>query len=152
MKTNKKSKYRRITLLCVALCLAAILSACGAKQNTEISDAQSVLSPGVQILSACTEMAVWGPRGNDVTFEAEDFSRNLNLSKIDYIKVVKRGDDIVIFRVARNDPHVIKARGHLPTFFFCAELVQPYAVVFEIARSGNAPFASCKLGCKGGEG
>ena len=88
MKTNKKSKYRRIALLCVALCLAATLSACGVKQNSEIPDAQSVLSQGVQILSASTEMAVWGPRGNDVTFEAEDFSRNLNLSKIDYIKVV----------------------------------------------------------------
>ena len=33
-------------------------------------------------------MAVWGPRGNDVIFEANDFARNLNLSKINYIKVI----------------------------------------------------------------
>ena len=74
------------------------------------------------------------------------------LTPFNHIEIVKRGDNIVIFRVARNDPHVIKARGHFPAFFFCAELVQPYAVVFEIAWSGNAPFASCELGCKGGKG
>ncbi len=88
MKTNKRNKYRRMTLCCLVLCLCASVCACGSQKNTDIPDAQSVLSPGVQVLSASTEMAVWGPRGNDVSFEAEDFSRNLNLSRIDYIKVV----------------------------------------------------------------
>lgn len=87
MKTNKKNHYRRVVCaLCIA-CMLALLCACGQKRD-EMPDAQSVLSPGMQVLSASTEMAVWGPRGNDVTFEAEDFARNLNLSRIDYIKVV----------------------------------------------------------------
>ena len=84
-----------------ALALASGLLACTvlfggcadrAGENTP-PDAQSVLSPGVQILSAATEMAVWGPCGNDVTFEAEDFARNLNLSRIDYIKVISLPSD-----------------------------------------------------------
>ena len=88
MKTNKRNKYRRIALVCGLACAIALFCGCNSKKNDNISNAQSVLSPGVQILSAETEMAVWGPRGNDVTFEAEDFARNLNLSKIDYIKVI----------------------------------------------------------------
>ena len=82
------NRWRFVSVACAFLLLAVLFCGC-ADQSGEISppDAQSVLSPGVQILSASTEMAVWGPRGNDVLFEAEDFSRNLNLSRIDYIKV-----------------------------------------------------------------
>lgn len=87
MKTNKRKNHRRIALVLVLACMLILLCACGGKKD-EMPDAQSILSQGVQILSASTEMAVWGPRGNDVTFEAEDFSRNLNLSRIDYIKVL----------------------------------------------------------------
>ncbi len=87
MKTNKNKIHRRIALILCIACALALLCACGDKKD-EIPEAQSVLSHGVQILSASTEMAVWGPRGNDVTFEATDFARNLNLSKIDYIKVI----------------------------------------------------------------
>lgn len=88
MKTNKRNKYRRIALICCLVCMLTLLCACNLKKEESIPDAQSVLSPGVQILSATTEMAVWGPCGNDVTFTAEDFARNLNLSNIDYIKVI----------------------------------------------------------------
>ncbi len=87
MKTNKRKNHRRIALVLGLACMLILLCACGEKKD-EMPDAQSILSQGVQILSASTEMAVWGPRGNDVTFEAEDFSRNLNLSRIDYIKVL----------------------------------------------------------------
>ncbi len=68
--------------------MLALLSSCAGKKENDIPNAQSILSQGVQVLSASTEMAVSGPRGNDVTFEAEDFARNLNLSRIDYIKVL----------------------------------------------------------------
>ncbi|MBO5931192.1 MAG: hypothetical protein J6Q70_03040, partial [Clostridia bacterium] len=88
MKTNKRKLCRNAALICCISLILVLLCACGEKQNENPSEAQSVLSYGVQILSAGTEMAVWGPRGNDVTFEAIDFSRNLNLSKIDYIKVI----------------------------------------------------------------
>ena len=87
MKTNKRKNHRRIALVLGLACMLILLCSCGEKKD-EMPDAQSILSQGVQILSASTEMAVWGPRGNDVTFEAEDFSRNLNLSRIDYIKVL----------------------------------------------------------------
>lgn len=87
MKTNKRKIWRRIALICIA-CVLALLCACDSQKDNNPTDAQSVLSHGVQILSAGTEMAVWGPRGNDVIFEANDFARNLNLSKINYIKVI----------------------------------------------------------------
>ena len=148
MKTNKKSKYRRITLLCVALCLAAILSACGAKQNTEISDAQSVLSPGVQILSACTEMAVWGPRGNDVTFEAEDFSRNLNLSKIDYIKVVTLPADTdgeLLMGSVRVSAGQIISGENLAHLCFSAADDSITKASFGFSANGSATVMTCNI-------
>ena len=88
MKTNKRKIYRRIALICCIACALALLCACNSQKEKNPTDAQSILSHGVQILSASTEMAVWGPRGNDVTFESADFARNLNLSKINYIKVI----------------------------------------------------------------
>ena len=88
MKTNKRKIYRRIALICCIACALALLCACNSQKEKNPTDAQSILSHGVQIFSASTEMAVWGPRGNDVTFESADFARNLNLSKINYIKVI----------------------------------------------------------------
>ena len=86
MKTNKRNNRCRAAFVCCLALILALFCACVAQEDN-LSDAQSVLSHGVQILSASTEMAVWGPRGNDVIFEAEDFLRNLNLSTIDYIKI-----------------------------------------------------------------
>lgn len=81
-------RWRFVSVVCAFLIMSMLFCGC-ADRSGESSppDAQSVLSFGVQVLSASTEMAVWGHRGNDVLFEAEDFSRNLNLSRIDYIKV-----------------------------------------------------------------
>lgn len=87
MKMNKRKIQHRIAIICCIACMLVWLCACGSQENNNPTDAQSVLSHGVQILSTSTEMAVWGHRGNDVLFEAEDFSRNLNLSRINYIQV-----------------------------------------------------------------
>lgn len=86
----KKTKFKRLTpLACILLLASVLLCGCSNESKKDApQDAQSILSQGVQVLAASTEMAVSGPRGNDVTFEAEDFSRNLNLSRIDYIKVI----------------------------------------------------------------
>ena len=93
MKTTTKFKFFA-SFLCVILLCGVLFCGCGNQsQQSAPNDAQSVLSHGVQILSAKTEMAVWGPRGNDVTFEVADFCRNLNLSSIDYIKVVSLPTD-----------------------------------------------------------
>jgi hypothetical protein len=148
MKTNKKSKYRLIALLCVALCLAATLSACGAKQNSEIPDAQSVLSQGVQILSASTEMAVWGPRGNDVTFEAEDFSRNLNLSKIDYIKVVSLPADTegeLLMGSVRVSAGQIISGENLAHLCFSAADDSITKASFGFSANGSATVMTCNI-------
>lgn len=87
---KKTTKCKHVSMfLCICLVISGLFCGCSGQSNdTTPQDAQSVLSHGVQVLSASTEVAVWGHRGNDVTFEAEDFSRNLNLSTINYIKVV----------------------------------------------------------------
>ena len=46
-----------------------------------------VVSYGVNVLAAQTDMAVAGFVGNEVVFDAEDFKRNLNLSHVEYITV-----------------------------------------------------------------
>ena len=148
MKTNTKNKYRRITLVCLVLCLFVPLCACGSQKDKEITDAQSVLSPGVQILSACTEMAVWGPRGNDVVFEAEDFSRNLNLSKIDYIKVISlpanTEGELLMGSVRVNVGQIISGENLAHLCFSAAEDSITKAS-FTFSVNGNATAITCNI-------
>lgn len=148
MKTNTKNKYRRITLVCLVLCLFVPLCACGSQKDKEITDAQSVLSPGVQILSACTEMAVWGPRGNDVIFEAEDFSRNLNLSKIDYIKVISlpanTEGELLMGSVRVNAGQIISGENLAHLCFSAAEDSITKAS-FTFSVNGNATAITCNI-------
>ena len=148
MKTNTKNKYRRITLVCLVLCLFVPLCACGSQKDKEITDAQSVLSPGVQILSACTEMAVWGPRGNDVVFEAEDFSRNLNLSKIDYIKVISlpanTEGELLMGSVRVNAGQIISGENLAHLCFSAAEDSITKAS-FTFSVNGNATAITCNI-------
>ncbi|MBE6602696.1 MAG: hypothetical protein E7637_09400 [Ruminococcaceae bacterium] len=46
-----------------------------------------VVSYGLQILSAETDVAISAPIGNDIVFSADVFARGLNLSSVDYITV-----------------------------------------------------------------
>ena len=66
-----------------ALCLTAGGFTCAANEKTELC----VVSYGVNILAASTDMAVSAPIGNEAVFSADAFARALNLSKIDYITV-----------------------------------------------------------------
>lgn len=71
-------------LVCGALCAGVL---CGCAENVDEKRGAEVLSHGVSILSAMTDVAVSGMRGNDVTFEAEDFARGLNLSAVHSVTV-----------------------------------------------------------------
>ena len=148
MKTNKRNQYRRILGACIALCLLVSLCACGSKKNTEIPDAQSVLSQGVQILSARTEMAVWGPRGNDVTFEAEDFSRNLNLSTIRYIKVISLPQstegELLMGSVCVNAGQIISGENLAHLCFSAADDSITQAS-FTFCANGSATVMTCNI-------
>lgn len=68
-----------------ALCVAVggVLTAFSEKEVAEAA----ILSYGVGVLAADTDMAMSAPIGNDIVFSEDDFARALNLSKVDYITV-----------------------------------------------------------------
>ena len=148
MKTNKRKLCRNAALICCISLILVLLCACGEKQNENPSEAQSVLSYGVQILSAGTEMAVWGPRGNDVTFEATDFARNLNLSKIDYIKVVSIpaiGEGELLMGSVRVSEGQIISGDNLAHLCFSAADDSITKASFTFCANGNATAITCNV-------
>ena len=152
MKTNKNKNRRHVAIF---LCIACLLTLCAcAKKQNEMQDAQSVLSPGVQILSAATEMAVWGLRGNDVTFEAEDFSRNLNLSNIQYIKVISlptaAEGELLMGSVCVNAGQVISGEN-LAHMCFSAADDSVSKASFTFSVNGSATAITCNVHLLNGE-
>lgn len=148
MKTNKRNPYRRIAIVCCLVCAITLLCACNSQKNENISDAQSVLSPGVQVLSAETEMAVWGPRGNDVTFAVEDFARNLNLSKIDYIKIISlptAAEGELMMGSVRVSAEQIISGENLAHLCFSAADDTVTKASFTFSANGNATAITCNV-------
>ncbi|MBQ3014224.1 MAG: S-layer homology domain-containing protein [Clostridia bacterium] len=152
MKTNKSKNRSRVAIF---LCMACLLTLCAcAKKQDEMQDAKSVLSPGVQILSAATEMAVWGLRGNDVTFEAEDFSRNLNLSSIQYIKVISlptAAEGELLMGSVRVSAGQIISGENLTHLCFSAADDTVTKASFSFSANGNAAAITCNVHLLNGE-
>ena len=147
MKTNKKKTYSYIALVLCITCALALFCACN-KKTEEPQDAQSILSQGVQVLSAATEMAVWGPRGNDVTFEAEDFLRNLNLSHVAYIKVqsvpTAAEGELLMGSVRVNEGQIISGEN-LAHLCFAAADDSVTKASFSFSVNGNATAITCNI-------
>ena len=149
MMKRIKINWRLFVLTCALLLFASLLCGCGNQSNESVpNDAQSILSHGVQILSASTEMAVWGPRGNDVVFEAEDFSRNLNLSTIDYIKVVSLPSaaegELLMGSVRVTAGQVISGENIAHLCFSAADETVTRAS-FCFSANGNATTLTCNI-------
>ena len=148
MKKTTKCKHVS-TFLCICLVISVLLCGCSGQSNdTTPQDAQSVLSHGVQVLSASTEVAVWGHRGNDVTFEAEDFSRNLNLSTINYIKVVSLPSaaegELLMGSVRVTSGQVISGENIAHLCFAAADETVTRAS-FGVSVNGNATTVTCNV-------
>ena len=148
MKKTTKCKHVS-TFLCICLVISVLLCSCSGQSNdTTPQDAQSVLSHGVQVLSASTEVAVWGHRGNDVVFEAEDFSRNLNLSTIDYIKVVSLPSaaegELLMGSVRVTAGQVISGENIAHLCFAAADETVTRAS-FGVSVNGNATTVTCNV-------
>jgi len=147
---KKTTKFNHVTpLACIFLLVAVLFCGCsGESGDSTPKDAQSVFSQGVQILSASTEMVVWGPRGNDVTFEAEDFARNLNLSKIDYIKVVSlptaAEGELLMGSVCVNAGQIIAGENLAHLCFSAADDTVTKAS-FTFSANGNATVITCNV-------
>lgn len=78
-----KSSYLKKTafLLAFLLCVFAFPVVGNASGET------SVLSQGVAVIAAKTDVAVSAMAGNDITFSADQFERGLNLAQVKYLTV-----------------------------------------------------------------
>ena len=147
---KKTTKCKHVSMfLCICLVISGLFCGCSGQSNdTTPQDAQSVLSHGVQVLSASTEMAVWGHRGNDVVFEAEDFSRNLNLSTIKYIKVVSLPSaaegELLMGSVRVTAGQVISGENIAHLCFSAADETVTRAS-FCFSANGNATTLTCNI-------
>ena len=83
---RKKQMKILSVILCCAVCLA--IWVIGVSANTDLS----VVSYGLGVISARTDMAISAPIGNDVVFSADAFARALNLSKVHSVTVVSLPD------------------------------------------------------------
>lgn len=79
----KKRMFGRI--LCLALALLTVVG--GSLVTANALEERAVVSYGLNVLSAATDVAVSAPVGNEVVFSAEVFARGLNLSRIDSVTV-----------------------------------------------------------------
>ncbi|MBQ9784091.1 MAG: S-layer homology domain-containing protein [Clostridia bacterium] len=73
--------------LTLALCGAVGFGAFGLVGCARGSNSTAVLSYGMSVLAAETDVAVSGYLGNEVGFTVEDFARGLNLSSVDSITI-----------------------------------------------------------------
>ena len=75
---------KRAAAIAVAGCLAASALVLPARAS---SNQIPVVSYGLSVLAAETDMAVMAPVGNDLVFSAQLFAQALNLSKIKYVTI-----------------------------------------------------------------
>lgn len=69
------------------LCGTLLLGAAAIFGAEAEAEERMVLSPGVEVLAAKTDLAVSAMRGNDVNFTEDDVARGLNLSRVNYLTV-----------------------------------------------------------------
>lgn len=81
-----KKKFFSALCLCAMIAgTASLLPLCAAAADAD----KAIVSPGLSVLAAETDMAMAGIRGNKITFSSEDFARALNLSKVTSITITR---------------------------------------------------------------
>ena len=71
----------------VAALVGSLCVSAGGILSAAAVETLPVVSYGLSVLAASTDMAVSAPVGNEIVFSADAFARALNLSKVDYITV-----------------------------------------------------------------
>lgn len=126
-----------------AVCLTAgTLS--GAAAETEIP----VVSYGLNVLSAATDVAVSAPVGNEVVFSADVFERGLNLSRVDYITVksipANTAGELLLGSTRVAAGQTISAEN-LPYMTFCGATEEPITATFTFTANGGATPMVCNV-------
>ncbi len=84
MSLRRWSRTFRIisVFLSFLLCISFLTVAAFAQENE-----RHVISYGVSVIASRMDMALCGPKGNEIVFSKECFARALNLSRVEYITV-----------------------------------------------------------------
>ncbi len=75
-----KQKFKIIALLLSSLLFFSVLPF-----SADAASEKAVLSQGVAVLAAATDVAVSGVAGNEIPFSADDFEKGMNLSEVRYL-------------------------------------------------------------------
>lgn len=140
----KKAGLRgAVAALVGAACLAAGGVVCAA-ESAEIP----VVSYGVNVLAAQTDMAVSAPVGNEAVFSADVFARGVNLSSVDYI-TVKSIPDAAAGELLLGSTRVAAGQtisaANLSYMTFCAATEEPGVASFTFTANGNATAMVCNI-------
>ncbi|MBQ8415824.1 MAG: cadherin-like domain-containing protein [Clostridia bacterium] len=142
MKRANPLKRIVTALVCGAICFSlSVFSSSAAGEKP-------VFSYGINVLAAETDMAVNAPVGNDVVFSADDFERNLNLSRVEYITVRSLPEDtqgellLGSTRVAAGETVSRENISHL-TFVAADEDITQASFTF--SSNGSATALTCNV-------
>lgn len=141
----KKAAWKvGLAALSGALCLSAAGLVCSAQKNEEIP----VVSYGLGVLSARTDMAVSAPVGNEIVFSEDAFARALNLSKVNYVTVKSlpaNTDGELLLGSTRIAVGQTVSAQNLPYMTFAAATDEVTHSYFTFTVNGGATPMVCNL-------
>ena len=130
-----------------ALVGAVFLTAGGLMVSANTTDIP-VVSYGLNVLSAQTDMALSAPVGNEIVFSADAFARALNLSEVDYITVKSlpaNTDGELLLGSTRVAVGQTISAENLSYVTFCAAAEDMTHSFFTFTANGSATVMTCNL-------
>ena len=130
-----------------ALVGAACIAVGGVTASAETVEIP-VVSYGVNVLAAATDMAVSAPVGNEVVFSADVFARGMNLSAVDYI-TVKSIPDTAAGELLLGSTRVVAGQtvsaANLSYMTFLSATEEPTVASFSFTANGGATAMVCHV-------
>lgn len=132
-----------VAALVGAACIATGGMVCAA-ESVELP----VVSYGVNVLAAATDMAVSAPVGNEVVFSSDIFARGMNLSSVDYI-TVKSIPDAAAGELLLGSTRVAAGQtisaANLSYMTFLSATEEPTVASFSFTANGGATAMVCHV-------
>jgi len=141
---------KRIRCAIVALVMVFCMGFCGISVSAQQTGqtTKAVLSYGVSVLAAKTDVAVSAPVGNDVFFSSDVFARGLNLSRVEYIEVHTLPDEedgALWLGATRVVAGQTISGGNLSLLTFVPETEAPTEATFTFSANGGAVPMVCNV-------
>ncbi len=132
----------------VAALVGAACIAAGGLTATAESIEIPVVSYGVNVLAAATDMAVSAPVGNEVVFSSDVFARGMNLSAVEYI-TVKSIPDAAAGELLLGSTRVAAGQtisaANLSYMTFVSATEEPTVASFSFTANGGATAMVCHV-------